>query len=267
VFANSALATKGVLAMLTDKTGHGRKDPRQAIEPRRGMVEGTAAGRKVTAAVLQSIERDVSRPLAMIAGAAVELKNGAPSGDALAGELVAVIDRETRHLKRALSLLLDLAKLESGALEVHRDVSSIADAIRSAVRGCRGEIGEARLELILPADLPRVVIDPVIFRRVLAILLEDAAAQAPPQSRVTVQAGSDQTAVRVQVMDEGTGLALSGDALFRQYDLPCAESSGVSGISLTVCRGYVDAMGGTIAATNRSDRSGAVVTLTFPRAS
>jgi two-component system sensor histidine kinase KdpD len=224
--------------------------------------------RQVRSALLDSISRDVGKPLALIAGAAMGLKNrgSAPRGSTQV-ELISIIENEAERLERFASILLDMAKLEFRAVDMRMEIIDLEDVIRGTVRDVAKTLRDRKLEVNLPADLGKLRVDQEILRRVLFLLIENAGRQAPLGSKVCIQAGRDTTSVRIQVMDEGDGIPPADiDRMFNQFHLPCTDDrSGLTaGMHLAVCRGYVELIGGTIAAANRTDGTGAVFTITFP---
>ena len=230
---------------------------------------GTTEARRVRSALLESISRDVARPLALIAGAASGLRtdDDASGGAAVQEGLIDTIQIEAERLQHIAALLLDLAELECDAVEVRSEMVDFADIVRAAVKEVAKTTRDRKIEVGLSADLPKLRLDPRVFRRLLVILLEIAVRETPPSSKVSIHAACDARVVRLQVLDERDAiLPADHEKIFGQFDLPCADDlnrSG-SGMALAVCRGYVEAMGGEIAASNRTDGRGAVFTLTFP---
>jgi two-component system sensor histidine kinase KdpD len=253
-------------SMLTESRNQG-PDDRRSNATRTGLIKGeTIEQRRVTAALLDSIARDIVRPVLLIAGAAAGLRNSRSANEDARERLAGVIEKETGFLEKSLYLLLDMAKLESDGFELCAENVSITALVRATARDCRDELGNRKLEVNLPTQALTARLDPTVLRRVVRILLENAGAQSPPQSIVTVQAARDLDSVRLQVMDEGEGFSQLTDHVFKQFYPPSNHGSPntIGGMGLAVCRGYVEAMGGTITAANRTDRSGTVFTLTFP---
>jgi two-component system sensor histidine kinase KdpD len=150
---------------------------------------------------------------------------------------------------------------------MHAETVALSDVVGVAVKDVAKALRDRKTEVNLSADFCKLWLDKAVLRRVLVILIEHAARQTPPGSTVSIQAGRDSTAVRLQVVDEGDGIPPADlDKMFTGYQLPCADDQSRSGagMHLTVCRGYIEAMGGTITAANRTDRRGTVFTLTFP---
>jgi two-component system sensor histidine kinase KdpD len=112
-------------------------------------------------------------------------------------------------------------------------------------------------------------LDPVLFEQVLFNLLDNAAKYAPPGTEIGIHAERDGQALHLRVIDEGPGIPPGDlDRIFDKFYRAQARDSrrAGTGLGLAICRGFVEAMGGTIAAQNRPDRPGAVFTISFPLA-
>jgi len=123
------------------------------------------------------------------------------------------------------------------------------------------------IEVEIVADLPMLELDPVLFEQALFNLLDNAAKYAPPETTVRVQAQQEENTVELRVLDEGAGIPpdeidLIFDKFHRARKLD--EVRAGTGLGLAISRGFIEAMGGSITAANRSDRSGAVFTITLP---
>lgn len=224
---------------------------------------------RARAAFIESIARDVRRPLAMILSAANSLKRrGAAAQESVRGELIGIVESEAERLEGFVSILVDMAKLEADAIDGRAEPLELAEVVAGALNDAASDLSDRKMAVSLSADLPKLRLDRAILQRVLGILIGSAAARTPAHSTVSVQAGRDTTGVRLQIMDQGNGIPPAEvDKIFSQFLLSCIddESSWRSaGMQLAVCRGYVEAMGGTIAAGNRTDGNGAVFTITFP---
>jgi two-component system sensor histidine kinase KdpD len=234
--------------------------PGDALQP-------SPEGKRMRSALLDSISSDIGGRIALIVAAATSLKNRpANSLDAMPDEMVGIIKAEADELARFVPILLDMAKLACGAIDVREQPLVLSDLIRTVVEAA-GTAPGVKVDTSLSDKLPRLRLDPIVLERALAILIESTARQAPEGSTVGVQAACDGDAVRIQVMDEGDGIAPGDlDGLFNQLHLPRDDerSSSYAGMRLAVCRGLIEAMDGTITAANRTDRSGAVFTITVP---
>ena len=121
--------------------------------------------------------------------------------------------------------------------------------------------------MVLQPNLPMLDLDEVLFEQVLFNLLDNASKYAPAGSLVTIKAWQDGGNVVVQVLDEGPGIPPADlehvfDKFYRVGGADRRRAG--TGLGLAICRGFVEAMHGSIVATNRTDRSGAVFTMTLP---
>ena len=124
-----------------------------------------------------------------------------------------------------------------------------------------------RVVLDLPDDLPLVLIDPLLFEQAIANILDNAAKYAPAGSVILVRGTSDPSRVTLSIEDEGPGLPPDDlPHIFDKFYRAKAADRRVAGtgLGLAVARGFVEAFGGTLDASNRKDRSGAVLTMTLP---
>ncbi len=223
---------------------------------------------RLRAALLTSISHDLRTPLASILGAATSLDSYANLLDEAARrDLLGTIRDEAERLNRFVANLLDMTRLESGAIAPRREPTDVGEVAGSAIARA-GKVLEAhRAVLDVAAGLPLLAIDAVLLEQVLFNLLDNAAKYAPPGSEVRLRAWRDGARLRLEVRDEGPGLP--PDATERVFD-KFTRLHGTdrqrpgTGLGLAICRGFVEAMGGSIAAANRTDRSGAVFTIGLP---
>ncbi|RUV52673.1 sensor histidine kinase KdpD, partial [Mesorhizobium sp. M7A.F.Ca.MR.228.00.0.0] len=224
---------------------------------------------RLRSALLTSISHDLKTPLAAIMGAAGTLRDfsaALPEPDR--AELLSTVLDESERLNRFIANLLDMTKIESGAMEPNYAFHYVGDIVGSALQRARKIIGEHKIETDIPRDLPMLKVDPVLFEQALFNLLDNAAKYAPASSTIRMQGWTDNGSVLLQIMDEGPGIP-PGD-LERIFDTFYRVRKGDqiragTGLGLSICRGFVEAMGGTIMAANRTDGSGAVFTIKMPR--
>ncbi|QPC90903.1 sensor histidine kinase KdpD [Mesorhizobium sp. INR15] len=223
---------------------------------------------RLRSALLTSISHDLKTPLASIMGAAGTLREFAPAlPEQDRVELLSTVLDEAERLNRFIANLLDMTKIESGAMEPNFAFHYVGDIVGSALHRARKIMAEHKSEVDIPADLPMLRLDPVLFEQVLFNLLDNAAKYAPPASTIRLQGWTDNGSVILQIMDEGPGIP-PGD-LERVFDTFYRVRKGDqvragTGLGLSICRGFVEAMGGTITAANRTDRSGAAFTIRLP---
>jgi two-component system sensor histidine kinase KdpD len=223
---------------------------------------------RLRSALLTSISHDLATPLASILGAATSLQSyGALYDPEARRELVDTILEEGERLHRFVRNLLDMTRLESGAIELSREIIDFGEAIGAALERSGRMLIQHRVELDIEPDLPMLDLDPMLLEQVLVNLLDNAAKYTPPGSTVTLNARRQAGSIVLQVQDEGPGIdeAELKKIFTKFYRSQSADRKPPgTGLGLAVCRGFVEALGGSITAGNRSDRSGAVFTLTFP---
>lgn len=223
---------------------------------------------RLRAALLTSISHDLRTPLASILGSATSLATQGETLDAATRlDLTRNIQDESERLNRFIGNLLDMTRLETGPLRLNTGAVELSDAIGSALRRASKILAQHRTRVVLQPDLPMLDVDEVLFEQVLFNLLDNASKYAPSGSLVTIKAWQDAGRIVLQVMDEGPGIPQAD--LERVFDKfyrvggPDRRRAG-TGLGLAICRGFVEAMHGTIWAGNRLDRSGAVFTVSLP---
>jgi len=228
----------------------------------------TAEADRLRSALLTSISHDLKTPLAAVLGAAGTLRGMSGDLDQRAkADLLATIIDEAERLNRFIANLLDMTKLESGAVVPNAALHDLGEVVGSALERTSRILAQHRVEVDLAKDLPMVEIDPVLFEQVLFNVLDNAAKYAPPGTTVRIQSWRDGDSVDLQVLDEGEGIPHTDlehifDKFYRARKVDRVRAG--TGLGLAISRGFIEAMHGTITAANRSDRSGAVFTITLP---
>ena len=223
---------------------------------------------RLRSALLTSISHDLRTPLASILGSASTLRSRQGNLDEAArDELTGTIQEEAERLNRFIANLLDMTRLESGALEPRLDFVDLGDVVGSAIRRAASVLARHEVRVELAADLPMLKLDPVLFEQVLFNLLDNAAKYTSPGTKIDLRAARYGSQVRLEVADEGDGIPPDDlDRIFDKFSRVQAadRKRAGTGLGLAICRGFVEAMGGTIRASNRSDRSGALLAVTLP---
>jgi two-component system sensor histidine kinase KdpD len=187
--------------------------------------------------------------------------------DAAQEELVRTIQEEAERLNRFISNLLDMTRLESGAIVPRTDFVDIDDMVGSTLERASKVLSAHTVIIDLVGDLPALSVDPVLFEQVLFNLLDNAAKYSPPGTEIRLRARRDGSTVTIDVIDEGDGIPPADlERIFDKfYRVHAADRKRAgTGLGLAICRGFIEAMGGTIVAANRPDRPGAVFTLRLP---
>jgi len=223
---------------------------------------------RLRSALLTSISHDLKTPLAAIMGAAEALRDYPDTiAEADRVDLLSTVIDESERLHRFIANLLDMTRIESGAMAPNASAQYVGDVVGTALRRAAKILSRHVVEVDIPADLPMVRLDPVLFEQVLFNLLDNAAKYAPEASTVRIQGWADGGIVLLQVMDEGPGIPSADlervfDTFYRVRKTDHVLAG--TGLGLSICRGFVEAMGGTIEASNRTGRSGAVFTIKMP---
>ena len=226
---------------------------------------------RLRGALLTSISHDLRTPLASIIGAITSLRSYFDQYDASQKrELMTTIEDEAERLNRFVGNLLDITKLESGALNIQNSKVEAAELVETALRRASRILADHRVEIEVAAALPPIEADPMLLEQVLFNLLDNAAKYSPPGSLIRMEAQAvvgDEVLIRVT--DEGEGIPQEDiDAIFDKFHRAHAgdQRPAGTGLGLAVCKGFVEAFGGRITASNRSGRPGAVFTVRLPSA-
>jgi two-component system sensor histidine kinase KdpD len=205
--------------------------------------------------LLSSVSHDLRTPLTAITGATSTLLEEERRLDApTRHELLHTVHEEADRLNRLVSNLLAMTRLESGAIQVHKEWQPLEEVVGAALTRLDAPLRARPLTTYLPADLPLVPLDSVLIEQVLINVLDNAIKYTPPGSPLSLSAWTTDGAVTVEVADQGPGLPPGEEQRvfekFYRAQRP-GESSG-AGLGLTICRGIIEAHGGHIWAENRS---------------
>jgi two-component system sensor histidine kinase KdpD len=231
-------------------------------------VKRTVESERLRAALLTSISHDLKTPLSSVLGAASMMRDlGTGLSDSQKRDLLATVIDESERLNRFIANLLDMTKLESGAIVPNSARHDIGEIVGSALRRAGKILIHHKVALELAADLPMLDLDAVLFEQVLFNLLDNAAKYAPADTTITIRSLRDQDRVILQIFDEGKGIPPSElESVFDKF-YRAQKGDHIrpgTGLGLAISRGFVEAMHGTISASNRTDRSGAVLTIRLP---
>jgi two-component system sensor histidine kinase KdpD len=262
----AAHGTVGVLG-LKPRVGRQRLTPEQqalldafasqtalAIERIRLVQEAQAAQiqaetERTRAVLFSSVSHDLRTPLATISGAAATLSD---DSEQLAPperrELAQMIADQAGRLTRLVRNLMELARLESGALPLRTEPQAMEEVVGAALTRLEGPLGERPVELDLPDSLPLVPLDAVLFEQVLINLIENALRYTPADSPIALSARAEADSLTLSVADRGPGIpAGDEERVFEKfYRAPGATADGGVGLGLAICRAIVSAHGGRI---------------------
>ncbi|HVJ03715.1 MAG TPA: ATP-binding protein, partial [Sphingomonas sp.] len=219
---------------------------------------------RLRAALLSSVSHDLRTPLTTILGTVRELH----PADADQTTHIANLRTEAERLNRFVSNLLDMARVEAGALRLSTEPVDLTDAIATAVHDLRHELEGRPIQLDVSPELPLVTVDPQLFHHCLINLLENAGKYGNPATPVTVRARRLPDGMTLSVLDEGPGIAEGDEGrIFETFiRIEGSDRKGGTGLGLAIVKGFAEAMGLSVQAANREDVSGAQFTIRFPEA-
>ncbi len=224
-----------------------------------------AEAERLRTSLLSSLSHDLRTPLSTIEGAASTLvQQGATLPHEVRRDMAETIVEESRRMARLVSNLLDMVRVETGALAVQKAWQPLEEALGVALLRLDEPLSSHPVDVRLPPELPLVPIDELLIEQVFINLLENAAKYTPPGTPITISARHADGAVVVEVADQGPGIA-SGteEAVFRKFYRAGQGNEGGAGLGLTICRGIVTAHGGRIWVDHPSGQ-GAVFRFTIP---
>jgi two-component system sensor histidine kinase KdpD len=253
-----------LLAGTADQVGQAITHDRAADQSRAAEVARQSDALK--SALLQSVSHDLRTPLATIRAAAGSLRPGEPFSDEDRRASADAIEREVAYLDRLVTNLLDLSRIEAGALRPHRELFDLDDLLARALESARARLDGRRLEASLRSS--PVEVDPVFVDEAVSNVLDNALKYTPPGTLVRLTARDvAPDRVRLTVEDDGPGVPdeLLPRLFEKFYRVPRGRqrSREGTGIGLAVARGLVEATGGSVTA-RRGELGGLAVDLEFP---
>jgi len=255
----------GVLALYPSAaTRLGDADERQLLDTFAGLV-GSALERALLAeearrarlraeteqlrnSLLSSVSHDLRTPLAVVTGATSSLLDEhGPRDPAVRRELLQTAHEEALRLNRLVRNLLDMTRLEAGALKVQKELQPIEEVVGAALDRMEDRLRGREVQTNVPRDLPLVPFDSALIEQVLINLIENATKYTPVGSPIEVTARVRGNWIEVEVADRGPGVdPKNAERVFDKFFRAREGEGGGAGLGLTICRGIVTAHGGRI---------------------
>lgn len=251
---------EGYLSVALDREAYSRRTLDRRVQ---------SAGERLKADLLAAVSHDLKTPLSTILFTLQSLRKFDGDHDRQTrAELLEGAEAEAARLNRMVENLLDMSRVEAGAVSVHvapADPSTlIAAALERAAPALAGrEVVNATGDHASP-----LLVDAGLFETALANLLENAGKYSPKGSVVRIEAGEEHGMGWIEVVDEGAGFDRAPDALFEKF-VRGREGDGRppgTGLGLSIARSFIEAQGGRVEAANREDAVGARVRLLAPLA-
>jgi len=212
------------------------------------QIEMLRATEKLQNALLNSISHDLRTPLVTITGTltALEAENIDLSDRSSKG-LITAAREEADRLNRLVGNLLDMTRLETGAVHVKRDFVDVVDLIGEALQPLDQRLGDRELNIHVP-DPAIFALDRVLIVHVLTNLVDNAEKYSKPNTPINILAEIGANGLTISVSSEGAGLTRSDQAMIFEKFYRGSRSRSISGtgLGLAICKGFVEAHGGKI---------------------
>ncbi|MFD1942673.1 sensor histidine kinase [Paradevosia shaoguanensis] len=258
--------TKRLLLAVEDQVAVAVERTRMAGDLENLRVQ--AEGEKLRSALLNSLSHDLRTPLVSVIGAISSLGEPGLRPEDRRALLETALD-EARRLDRYVQNLLNMTRLEYGALAPRSTAVELREVVGAARHDLQRVLKGHSVRIDLPRDLPRVEADPVLLTQAIANVLENAAKYSPPGSEILISGSTKGGDVTLAVADAGPGIPAAEREkvfeLFYRVTEGDRRPSG-TGLGLAIVRGFVEAMGGKVRADENPTGQGAVISITLPLA-
>ena len=222
-------------------------------------------------ALMNSVSHDLRTPLSTVLGASTTLIDlGDRLQPAVRSDLLLSIREEAERLSRYVGDLLDMTRLEGGGLNIRSDWTDVRDVLNAAARRTERRLGQRTITRDFPAQLSLVMVDQGLLEQALVNILENAVAYSPDATAIELAAYEDRGSVVISIEDEGKGIPTAELERvfdkFRRMEESTDRSKG-AGLGLAIAKGFVEAMGGRIAAASPiHDGRGTRILISLPKA-
>jgi two-component system, OmpR family, sensor histidine kinase KdpD len=260
-FSNDA--TRTLLDTFASQIALAIERARLAEDAQRAQVE--VQNERLRNALLSSVSHDLRTPLAVVKGAVTALLDGDEKlPPTRRREYLETISDEASRLNRLVRNLLDMTRLEAGALRVRTEWLPLEEVIGVALNRLDDQLQKRPITVRIPADASLVPFDATLLEQVFINLVENAIKYTPSGSPIEIGARRVEGGVEVEVADTGPGVpAGEEEAIFEKFHRAARTAAGM-GIGLTICRGIITAHGGRIWCENRAN-GGASFRFVLPR--
>lgn len=224
---------------------------------------------RLRSALLSSVSHDLRTPLTTILSAAQAIRRGPSADAAKVTDLAETIETEALRLNRFVSNLLDMVRVEAGALPMRAEATELFDAAASAAHDTRASLAGHEVLIDIAPGIPLVRVDPVLLHHCLINLLDNAGRYADPDTPIAIRAIRASDAIHLSVIDQGPGIAPGDEARVFETFTRIAGNDRVkhgTGLGLAIVKGFAEAMGLTVEAGNNEDPHGARFTIRIPAA-
>jgi len=219
-------------------------------------------------ALMSSMSHDLGTPLASIIGSTTSLLSyGEKFDPKVARDLLTTTLEEAERLNRFVSNIMQMTKLEEGAIHPNRSWIAVDDLIHTTLDSMQRRLTEHEVYVDMEGPLPLVFIDTILMENVLTNLIENAVKYSEKETSITLRGIEQSGEVVIDVLDEGGGIDPDDlEAVFDKFYRVKSRDRVVAGtgLGLAICKGIVEAHDGTITAMNRSPHHGTRMRITIP---
>lgn len=220
---------------------------------------------RIKTSLLNSVSHELRSPLAAIKASASSLRSGAVDWDTRARkELLATVEEETDQLNLLVGNLLDMSRIEAGALQPKKQWNSIVEIIKSVTTKMRAALQQHRVEYDLDKDLPLIPTDYVMMGQVFTNLISNSIKYAPESTPITISATTDNSGMWIKITNQSPPVPEEHlEHIFDKFiRITQADKVTGTGLGLSICKGIIEAHGGKIWAENQPE--GFVFNITLP---
>ena len=229
------------------------------------QAELLEATEKLQAALLNSISHDLRTPLVTITGALSSLEEGPLLDDEIRRDLIETAREEADRLNRLVGNLLNMTRLEAGAMHIHPESCDVQDLIGSVLEQFGARLENRSVKINLADNLPLIQLDFVLVGQVLVNVIDNALKYSPPNSSIDIHAKIVNNKLQISIADRGVGIP-KGDlerVFDKFYRVQRPDNVSGTGLGLSISKGITEVHGGKIWAENRG-RGGTIIKVEFP---
>lgn len=248
-----------LLLSLLDQAGLAME--RIALETQMAGLARARERDRLRHALLSSVSHDLRTPLTTIMATLATIETAEPQQ---AGQIAAARG-EAERLHRFVTNLLDMTRIEAGALHGKVEPVDLDEAVGEALHELRSLLGDQTVIIEIAPDEPLVMVDPHLFHHCLTNLIENAAKYGDPQAPITITASRTDEGLDLSVTDRGPGIpAGEEERIFETFArIEGSDRKGGTGLGLAIVHGFATAMGLSVTASNRGSGPGACFTIHF----
>jgi two-component system sensor histidine kinase KdpD len=238
---------------------------RAQLEEQNRQIVLLQSTEKLQNALLNSISHDLRTPLVAITGALSALDENHEMDEPARNALIENARGEAERLNRLVDNLLNMTRIESGAIKLHLEPGDVQDLIGTALEQLGKRAEHHQIKVDVPLNFPLVPMDFTFMAQIIVNLLENAIKYSPEDSVIEVAASLQDSKARLQILDRGAGIP--SDDLSRIFDkfyrVQRPENVSGTGLGLSISKGIVEAHGGSIRAMNR-EGGGTIIEVELP---